>query len=80
MSGRSTGERERMATFLDLDLIPVVDELTFLARQVLGTAEGTGYERRLRTLVARLDGLHHGALELWRDLLREPAQRKASGQ
>lgn len=80
MTARGPGERERMATFLDLDLIPVVDELTFLARQVLGAAEGTGYERRLRTLVARLDGLHHGALVRWRNLLREPAQRKASGQ
>lgn len=80
MVRRAQGERAQVATFLDLELIPVVDELALLARQVLGAAEGTGHERRLRRIIVRLDGLHRGALVLWRDLLNEPARSKAAGQ
>lgn len=69
-----------MATFLDLSLIPVVDELSTLARLMLDTYEANGHERRLEWMIDRLDELHHGALLLWRDLLTEPAQDQAVGQ
>lgn len=69
-----------MAAFLDLSLIPVIDEMGSLARQMLTTVEGGPHERRLEWMIDRLDELQHGALELWRDLLTEPAHIKAAGR
>lgn len=69
-----------MAAFLDLSLIPVIDEMGALARHMLTTAEGGPHERRLEWMIDRLDELQHGALELWRDLLSEPAHSRGAGQ
>jgi hypothetical protein len=76
-----TGERANMAAFLDLDLLPVVDELGALAREVVRHAWNTKHYRTAQQMADRIDALHHGTLELWRDLLTEPAQdRPEAGQ